>query len=188
LDVNKKFVLLSAAGQLSIVVLATSFLLSFFFFVLPGTGREEQGWFIISWNLPGPLMFISVFRIHSLRIIHEKTLGKKNVLGMTRWVRFWFLVSIMFGLLSVAFLLISNLGSILPLHLLLGAAMIVTLWTVLVSSTIVLFKTGGNRRMLNQIERARERERILLALTSIVFLIFTGFSSAMISLPGFKRA
>jgi hypothetical protein len=75
------------------------------------------------------------------------------------------------------------LGSALPPHLLLGTGGTVILWTILVSSTIILLKVRCNRKMLNQIERARERERILLALTSIVFLIFTGFSSAMISLP-----
>jgi hypothetical protein len=183
LDETVKFVLLNAAGQISIVILATSFLFSFVFFVLPGRDPGVQGWFIIGWNLPGPLMFISVFRIHSLRAIHEKIVGEKNALGITRWVRFWFMVSIMFGLLSVAFLLISNLGSTLPLHLLLGTVGTVILWAILVSSTIILVKMKCNRKMLNQIERARERERILLALTSIVFLIFTGFSSAMISLP-----
>jgi hypothetical protein len=188
LNAQKKFVALSTTGQLSIVALAAGFLLSFAFFVLPeflggSMGLPERGWFLVSWNLPGPLMFISVFRIHALRVISEHCSGKREVLGITRWVRFWFSISMAFGALSIAFLTLSDLWGVLPLPTLLATVGIVALWLILVVSTLGLLKMGHYQGVLGSVERVRERERILLGLTSIVFLIFTGFSSIMISLP-----
>lgn len=188
MDASRKFVILAMAGRLSIVILAVSFLVSFVVFVLPrfpamGADSVERGWFIVSWNLPGPLMFISVFRIHALRVLHEQALGRKNVLRITRWVKFWFFVSVMFGVLSLAFLIISDLPSALPSKLPLAMAGIAVPWIILVSSTITLFKMKLGREASSLIKSARKKERVLLALTSIVFLIFTGFSSIVLSLP-----
>lgn len=184
---GKKFDLLNSVGQYSIVLLSAAFIASFLLFVLPqfrsiSAASAEQSWFLISWNIPGPLMFISVFRIHTLRVINEKISGKRNAMGITRWVRFWFMISVAFGVLSLAFLIVSNFGA-LPSLLALSSVGIVALWLALVLSTVALLKMKHGKEILKNIERYKTRERVLLALTSVVFLIFTGFSSIVLSLP-----
>jgi hypothetical protein len=173
-------------GQFSIVVLSLIFLISFAFFVLPrfpsvleGSGGRE--WFIVSWNLPGPLMFISVFRIHALRRIQELASRRRKVLGITRWVRFWFVVSVTFGALSLAFLLLYTNPASLKLLEFLSVLLVIALWAAVVGSSLLL--RLGSYRNPRSIEALRKRERCILGLTSVVFLIFTTLSSIALSFP-----
>jgi len=178
---------LGTIGQFAISSLSIIFLVSSIFFVLPDfpnilQNSKGQEWFIVSWNLPGPLMFISVFRVHALRIIQEKLAGRKHVLGITQWVKFWFVVSVAFGILSVTSLLLyMNPTSLQPI-VLLGVLVIIILWITTVTSSIALLRQNREKN-LESVKTLRKRERLILGLTSIVFLLFTTLSSIALSFP-----
>ncbi len=134
-------------------------------------------------------MFISVFRIHVFRIIHmkahEKILEKnhvKKMVGVTPWVSFWFFVTLILGFMGIAMLMIYSLLGIMPALMQLATVGIFVLWLVLICSTGLLYRTKIDKRMLDKIEQARKRERILLVITSMVFLVFTLYSSIVLSI------
>ena len=130
-------------------------------------------------------MFVMVFRIHALRVIRERILGAKKVLGITLWVKFWFVAAMAFGMVTLPFLTNTYLigGAAMPWHLSLGTAVVVIAWLALLSSTISLLKTRCSKILLPTVERARKIDRILLAPSSIVFLFFTGLSSITVLFP-----
>jgi hypothetical protein len=127
-------------------------------------------------------MFISVFRIQALRVIHEKTSGKKYAFGITWWVKFWFYASVVFGLVSLAFL-VTNIGAM-TMPAIMATVVMAALWVTLVASTLVSIKMTHDKGVLDHIERARKFERTLLVLTSVVFLVFTGYPSITVLMPG----
>jgi len=173
-------------GQFSIVALSIIFLVSFILFVLPRfpsvlENSGEREWFIVSWNLPGPLMFISVFRVHVTRMLQEK-LARRKVLGVTRWVKFWFIVSITFGIISLLSLLIYTNPTSLPPPTLLGVIAVASLWVLVIGSSIIM-ATMSPTGSAKSLDGLRQRERVILGLTSIVFLVFTTLSSIALSFP-----
>ncbi|MDI6642969.1 MAG: hypothetical protein QMD95_02840 [Candidatus Hodarchaeaceae archaeon] len=183
-----RFKSLNDAAHVASIILIMFFFVSLIFTVLPNLPRyptdpESWGWYIITWNLPGPLMFITVFRIHALRVIGERIQGKK-VMGITMWVKFWFIVAISFGLLTLPFLANTYLlgGATMSWYMAVGTIMVVIAWFVLLFSTLSLLWVGCSKTMLAEVERARKINRVLLAPTSIVFLFFTGLSSVTILL------
>lgn len=105
----QKFRLYTGAAHMASIALIAFFFVSLIFTFLPRlpgypTNLESWGWFITAWNLPGPLMFIIVFRVHVLRVIRERILKVEKVLGITLWVKFWFTAAIAFGLVTLPFL------------------------------------------------------------------------------------
>lgn len=186
----KRFKLINNAGHLACIVLMVCFFISLVFTVLPRfpgypTGLENWGWFITAWNLPGPLMFIMVFRIHALRVVRSRILKEKQILGITLWVKFWFTAAVAFGLLTLPFLANTYLvgGAAIPWHMIAGVATVVVAWFVLLFSTISLIRIKCSKTMLPAVEKARKIERFLLAPSSIAFLFFTGLSSITILFP-----
>ncbi len=149
-----------------------------------------HAWFVVSWNLPGPLMFISVFRVHVFRVMHMKAHGKileknhvKKTVGVTPWVSFWFFVTLILGFMGLALLLIYSLLGVMTIVMQLATIGTFALWFLLIGSTAVLYKTKVDKKMIDRIDRARRRERTLLAITSMVFLVFTLYSSIVLSIP-----
>ncbi len=174
-------------GQIAITLLSAIFFLSFVVFVLPRfpdvlSNSGEREWFIVSWNLPGLLMFVSNFRIQAIRSAIERAGRKSFALRITRWVRFWFIASLAFGALSLlwlfVFLNLESLGS----WTLVATVLAIVLWVAVVSSSLCLAlkKTKENKTVL---ENLLTWERRLLGITSFVFLIFTTFSSIAMSFP-----
>lgn len=170
-------------GHVASIVLILGFFVSLVFTVLPEfptypSSAETWGWFITAWNLPGPLMFIMVFRIHALRVVKNRILKEKRALGITLWVKFWFTAAVAFGLLTMPFLVKAYLsGATIPWYMTAGTAMIIAAWFALLFSTVGLINLRCSKSMLPEIKRARKIERVLLAPSSIVFLVFTGLSS-----------
>lgn len=185
----QKFRLKNSVAHLASIVLIACFFISLVFTVLPRLpfpkGSEYWGWAIASWNLAGPLMFIMVFRIHALRVIEEHVLKAKKVLGITLWVKFWFTAAMTFGLLTLPFLANSYLigGAWMPWYLIVGTIAVIIAWFALLFSTISLLRVRCSKAMLPAVEQARKINRILLALSSIVFLFFTGLSSVTLLVP-----
>lgn len=185
----KRFRLANDAGHLASIVLMVCFFISLIFTVLPRfpsypTGGGNWGWFITAWNLPGPLMFIMVFRIHALRVVKSRIQKQKQILGITLWVKFWFIAAVAFGLLTLPFLANTYLvgGAAMPWHIATGTAAVIIAWFVLLFSTISLVRTEYSKAMLPIMGKARKIELFLLAPSSIVFLFFTGLSSITILL------
>lgn len=177
---------LALIGQISIAGLGVIFFLSFLLFVLPSfpdivenSGQRE--WFVVSWNLPGPLMFISVFRIQALRSIMGRV-KHENPFNITRWVRFWFVTSLALGIFTLGWLVQYLHLASLSLPLLTLTLATIVLWVVVALSSLGLtftdLKNSGEK-----LENALNRERMLLGLTSAVFLIFTSFSTIAMSFP-----
>ncbi|KXB09663.1 hypothetical protein AKJ35_00165 [candidate division MSBL1 archaeon SCGC-AAA833F18] len=105
---SRKLTLNNYLSHASMLILVASFILAFLFAFAPTMPDLPQDpaqlrWFVSSWNLAGPLMFIVVFRIHALRRIF-KTLMSKPTIGVTPWVRFWFLAAMFFGLATTPYL------------------------------------------------------------------------------------
>lgn len=188
-DTVQKFKLKNDVAHLASIVLIACFFISLVFTVLPRLPfpkeSEYWGWAIVSWNLAGPLMFIMVFRIHALRVINEHVLKAKKVLGITLWVKFWFAAAVTFGLLTLPFLantyLIGSAG--MSWYLIVGTVAVIIAWFALLFSTISLLRIRCSKAMLPAVEQARKINRILLALSSIVFLFFTGLSSVTLLVP-----
>jgi len=188
-DTVQNFKLKNDVAHLASIVLIACFFISLVFTVLPRLpfpkGSEDWGWAIVSWNLAGPLMFIMVFRIHALRVIKEHVLKAKKVLGITLWVKFWFVAAVTFGMLTLPFLVNTYLigGAWMPWHLIVGTVVVVIAWFALLFSTISLLRVRCSKNMLPAVEKARKINRILLAFSSIVFLFFTGLSSVTLLFP-----
>ena len=182
----QKFKLSNRAAHVASIVLIACFFLALVLTVLPRlpfpTSLDDWGWAIASWNFAGPLMFIMVFRIHALRVIKERILKTKSVLGITLWVKFWFAAALAFGLLTLPFLADTYLigGALMPWHTLAGTAVVIAAWFMLLFSTISLLWVKCSKAMLPAVEQSRKINRILLAFSSIVFLVFTGLSSITI--------
>lgn len=189
MDKVKKFESKNNAALFASMTLIVSFFVSFFLIVLPTfpknpTNPEYWGYFISSWNLSGPLMFISVFRIHALRVIDGRIRGKQTI-GITLWVKFWFAASMGFGLLTLPFLAKFYLydGASISSLSRLNIAIVVVAWITLLYSTLSMLQTKCSRGMEQSVKKARKNESIILAISSIVFLIFTGLSSIAILFP-----
>lgn len=188
-DAVQRFRLKNGVAHFASIVLIACFFISLVFTVLPRLpfpkGSEDWGWAIVSWNLAGPLMFIMVFRIHALRVIKEHVLKAKKVLGITLWVKFWFAAAVIFGLLTLPFLVNTYLigGAGMPWYLSVSTFVVVIAWFALLFSTISLLRVRCSKAMLPAVEQARKINRILLASSSIVFLFFTGLSSITILFP-----
>ncbi|KXB01857.1 hypothetical protein AKJ44_02060 [candidate division MSBL1 archaeon SCGC-AAA261F17] len=137
-----------------------------------------------SWNLVGPLMFIVVFRIHALRRIF-KTLMSKPTIGVTPWVRFWFLAAMFFGLATTPYLAHSFLqnGSTFFLIDLLTLLTVVS-WVLLVALTVWISRMSSKHssRKLKRVKKSQRAHQWLLAPSSAVFFIFTGIYSFIIML------
>lgn len=190
MDLVKRFKLVNNASHLASAVLMVCFFASLVFTLLPvfpryPTGSEKWGWFITSWNLPGPLMFIIVFRIHALRVMKCRIQKDKNILGITLWVKFWFIAAVAFGLLTLPFLVNTYLigGAAMPWYMTIGTAAVVLAWLLLLFSSIFLVQTRCSKVMLPAVNQARKFERFMLAPSSIVFLFFSGLSSIAILFP-----
>jgi len=185
----QKFRLKNDVAHLASIVLIACFFIALVFTVLPRLpfpkGSEDWGWAIASWNLAGPLMFIMVFRIHALRVVRGHALKAKRVLGITLWVKFWFAAAVTFGLLTLPFIVNTYLigGAGMSLHLIVGTAVVIIAWFALLFSTISLLRVRCSKAMLPAVEQARKINRIMLAPSSIVFLLFTGLSSITILFP-----
>lgn len=186
----QKFRLYTGVAHVASIALIIFFFISLIFTFLPGlprypTNREDWGWFITAWNLPGPLMFIIVFRVHALRVIRDHILKVEKVLGITFWVKFWFTVAVAFGLVTLPFVanvyLAGSAG--MPLHISAGVICVVLAWLTLLFSTMTLLRIRCSKAMLPAVEQARKINRALLAPSSIVFLFFTGLSSITILFP-----
>ncbi|HDI13108.1 MAG: hypothetical protein DRN83_02305 [Hadesarchaea archaeon] len=181
---TRMFKLSNYIGHAASVVLILCFFASLIFTVLPKfpeypSGSEVWAWFIAAWNLPGPLMFVMVFRIHALRVVKGSILRKKDVLGITLWVKFWFVIAVAFGLITMPFLFraCAESGAVMPWYLSTGTAAIIIAWFALLFSTAYLIRLRCSKDMLPEVERAGRMEHLLLAPSSIVFLFFTGLSS-----------
>jgi hypothetical protein len=167
-------------------MLSAIFLCSFVLFVLPrfpdvmGNSGDRE-WFIVSWNLPGLLMFISNFRIQALRAIIARS-ARGEDFRITPWVRFWFLCATAFGVLTLAWLSIFLRPTSLPWGSLLSMFGVISLWLVVVVSSLIISIPGSRRDAGTYYELLRW-ERRLLGLTSFVFLIFTTFSTIAMSFP-----
>lgn len=186
----QKFRLYTGAAHVTSIALIAFFFISLIFTFLPRlpgypTNLESWGWFITAWNLPGPLMFIMVFRVHALRVIRERILKAEKVLDITLWVKFWFIAAVAFGLMTLPFLANVYLvgGAGMPLHMSAGIICVIIAWFTLLFSTIALLRIGCSKAMLPAVEQARKINGVLLALSSIVFLVFTGLSSITILFP-----
>ena len=177
----------------SFAVLFFFFLLAFFgtlLPVLPNFPTTPDRWplFVSSWNLAGPLMFIIVFRVHTLREVHRIVQKQGPVIGVTPWVRFWFGAAALFGFVTIAALswaVFGGLGQPIPPYVLLVSLIPVISWLVLVASTISLFLmqkkcTKATHPILIQ---ARNAHEWLLIPSSLVFFVFTGLYSFVILLP-----
>lgn len=189
MDAVQKFKLANDAAHLASIVLIACFFISLIFTVLPKLpfprGPEDRGWATAVWNLAGPLMFIVVFRIHALRVIAERIRKAGRVLGITLWVKFWFIAAIAFGLVTLPFLANAYLasGALMPWYVGAGVVCVIIAWFVLFLSTVALLKIKCSKAMLPAVEQARKIDRGLLAPSSLVFLFFTGLSSITLLFP-----
>ncbi len=109
MDPAQKFRLANKLSYFAIGVLILCFLLTLVFALLPELPSypKQLGqwrWFIASWNLAGPLMFIVVFRIHVLREMENIIKEVRPRVGVTWWVKFWFMAATFFGLITLPFL------------------------------------------------------------------------------------
>jgi hypothetical protein len=192
---TEKFNLSNKLGYFALIVLFTCFFLMCFATLLPKfpnypTQSGEWEWFVSNWNLAGPLLFVMVFRIHAFRAIREKAEGRTALLGITRWVKFWFAAAIVFGIMTLSFVSRSYLinGFQGPMYETLGVGFISISWLVLIFSSLSTSNLSTSnvkceRKALPAIKRTQKIHQRLLFPASIIFLIFTGLSSLMILFP-----
>jgi uncharacterized membrane protein YhdT len=195
MDAARKFKLANKLSYFAIGVLILCFFLTLVFALLPELPNypKQLGqwrWFVASWNLAGPLMFIVVFRIHVLREMENIIKGVQPRVGVTWWVKFWFMAATFFGLITLPFLLRSYVdpqalvspGTSAPVYTNVGVVISIVSWITLISSSIFLWcvRTRGSKGMLPYVRHARTTHRWLLVPASAVFFIFTGMFSLMV--------
>jgi len=189
MDSAQKFRLNNTFAYIAAIVLIISFALVFVFIVLPNLPDypkqpDEWRWYAISWNLGGPLMFIIIFRIHTLRVLRDIIQKGRAFLGVTLWVKFWFGAAFIFGLVTLPFVIQNYVvHGAMSIYANVGTALVIVAWLSLVASSIALLRIKCSKVMLPSVENAREMHRVLLAPSSIIFLIFTGLSSITILFP-----
>ncbi|MFB0499989.1 MAG: hypothetical protein ACETWO_01745 [Candidatus Hadarchaeaceae archaeon] len=189
MDSTQQFKLNNTFAYIAAIVLIACFVLVFAFNILPNLPNypkqpDEWRWYAISWNLGGPLMFIIIFRIHTLRVLGDIIRKGRVALGVTLWVKFWFGAALFFGLATLPFVfqnyVVYGATSIFANA---GAALVIFAWLSLIASSIALLRIRCSKAMLLAVENAREVHRVLLAPASIIFFIFTGLSSITILFP-----
>lgn len=182
----QKFKLNNAIGYIAIIVLIICFTLVFTFNVLPNlpgypAQPDEWRWYVTAWNLGGPLMFILIFRIHMLRVLGDVIRRGRATLGVTLWVKFWFVAALFFGLATLPFVFQNYaVYGAMSVYANAGIALVIAAWFSLVASSIAFLRIRCSKTMLPSVENARRIHRFLLAPSSIVFFIFTGLSSITI--------
>ncbi|MEM3402880.1 MAG: hypothetical protein QW179_05515 [Candidatus Hadarchaeales archaeon] len=181
---------MSRLGRFSIILLSAAFFATFFFFMLPTfpvlrNHIKNFGWVLPGWNLPGPLMFILTYRIHALRILREKALGKKTIFGIPFWVKFWFYTSVAISFLTIFYVCALIALEIVPLFYpaTLAGLLLDILWIALLFSTLSFSEMSYKRKFAKIIDCEREKEKKLLYLTSVVFLLFTVYPSLASFIP-----
>jgi len=186
----RKLILNNKLAYLSIGALVFWFLLAFLLALVPElpsfpSSPDRWQWFVSSWNLAGPIMFIVVFRIHTLRELHNIIQRQKPTVGVTPWVRFWFGAAIVFGLATLLSVLWAHFGSQsapTSLHASVLTIVPIIAWALLVYLSISLFRMREkcSKSMLNPLKKARPIHNWLLVPSSLVFFIFTGLHSFVI--------
>jgi hypothetical protein len=190
MDQAKKFELNEKISRAAALILICCFAVSFVFTLLPRlpdypTAPHEWRWFVISWNLGGPLMFIMVFRLHALRVLQDVIKRGRPTLGITLWVKFWLGVAMFFGLATLSSVVhnYSTYGFSPFTYLDTGCAATIAAWLALVMCTLSLTWMKPSKRVLHRVKRAREINRWLLAPSSLIFFVFTGLSSILMLFP-----
>jgi hypothetical protein len=189
MDSTQKFRLNNTFAYVAIIALVICFAWVFVFNVLPSLPGypkqpDEWRWYITSWNLGGPLMFIVIFRIHTLRMLEEVIRKGRTALGVTPWVKFWFGVAMFFGLATLPFVFHNYaVHGAMSIHASAGTALVIAAWFSLVASSIALLRVRCSKAMLPSLENAKDAHRALLVPSSIIFFVFTGLSSITILLP-----
>lgn len=183
-------VYMSRLGRLSILLLSVLFFITFFVLVLPSlpsfpNSPSDFGWVIPTWNLPGPLMFILTYRIHALRVIREKALGKKLIFEIPFWVKFWLYTSLAIGFFTISYTCAAIALGMIPLFYpaTLGGFLVYILWASLIFSTVSLTQLSYKRKFAKIIDEEREKEKKLFYVTSAVFLVFTAYPSITALFP-----
>ncbi len=187
---NKRLALNNKLTYLVIGVLFSCFLLAFFLALVPElpdfpSSLDTWPWFVCAWNLAGPMMFVVVFRIHTLRELHRVVQRQDPIVGVTPWVRFWFGAAIIFGLATIVGLLWTYLGgqgAQVPLSASILALAPIIAWVMLISLSLSLFRMRRKypESIRVHLERARRIHEWLLVPSSLVFFIFTGLYSFVI--------
>lgn len=186
---TKRLALNNKLTYLSIGALFSCFLLAFFLALvpaLPSFPRSLDKWpFVCAWNLAGPMMFVVVFRIHTLRELHRVVQRQEPIVGVTPWVRFWFGAAIIFGLATIVGLLWTYLGgqgAQVPLSASILALAPIIAWVMMISLSLSLFRMRRKypESIRAHLDRARRIHEWLLVPSSLVFFIFTGLYSFVI--------
>lgn len=186
MDSAQEFRVNNTFAYIAAIVLIICFALVFAFSALPNLPSypkqpDEWRWHIISWNLGGPLMFIIIFRIHTLRVLEEVIRKGRAALGVTLWVKFWFGAALFFGLVTLPFVFQNYaVYGAMSIYANAGTALVIFAWLSLIASSIALLRIRCSKAMLPSVENARSVHRVLLASASIIFFIFTGLSSIVI--------
>ncbi|MFN4133340.1 MAG: hypothetical protein ACK4GQ_03115 [Candidatus Hadarchaeales archaeon] len=130
-------------------------------------------------------MFVLTYRLHALRILREKALGKKTIFGIPFWVKFWFYTSLAIGFLTIFHVVALVFLEIIPLFypLTLAGFLVDLLWIALIFSTMSLTQMSFKRKLAETIDAEREKEKKLLYLVSVVFLLFTTYPSLVSFVP-----
>ncbi len=137
----------------------------------------ERRLFVSTWNFSCTLMWVMVLRVQVFNEISDIIKRKENKRGVTPWVRFWFVGSVLIGFATVFYVLHSFTAA--PsaglLYVDVLSAIAIVSWIVLIVLSALLFfsRRKQSGKILPDVEKALPLHRWLLAPASVLFFLST---------------
>lgn len=182
MDQSKKIRLNNHLTYLATGVLIFCFALTLVLVILPQIPSYpgepgERRLFVSTWNFACTLMWAMVLRVQVFNEISDRIKRREHVRGVTPWVRFWFIGSVLIGSATVTYVLHSFAatprGS--SMYTDVFAVISIASWIALmILSTLLFFsRKKCSKISLPEVEKALPVHRWLLAPTSVLFFFST---------------
>ena len=157
------------------------FVVALMLVVLPKLPRypdlpDERRLFVSTWNFACTLMWVIVFRLQVFNELLDSIKRKNIKRGVTPWVKFWFIASLLIGCATTVYTLHSFVTSppISLNHLDILTAISLLAWVVLMGTSTSLYLSrkhlGGT---LADVEKGLLMHRRLLVPSSFLFFLST---------------